>query len=405
MDRADYSIGRLCIRALLACVVVALFAPLTASAQWGIWGVLQEQRKPAITGRILKQYSDMLGLRGDQQNAADELLFAYEREQRRLAERFDSVSQSINDEYEFEDDQEVQPWRDVWPKLNRTFLAKSMKLNKGIMDDLKALLDSEQAARWADIERLHRRKSTLTWGGRVADQIDLVDLIKGMRLDETVATSIGATLRQYELDLDRELQARVKYIEDTGEAWFKLMEEYDETKWTKMGKEFADVNKKVGEVNDRYRRMLGSELPEEPAKEFLKRVNQAIYPKIYRTSHTDMVLEAAAKLEGLDAATLEGIKGVKENYERDTEAANQKWAAALTEQDERIEKDGGQQAMWWGNWRPEDPKVQEARAARRAIDKKATAAVKAMLSDEQRKKLPDRKWRPEWDLDAPDTGK
>lgn len=373
-----------------------------ASAQWGIWGVLEQLKKPIVTARSLRLYSEMLGLRPDQQNAADELLFAYEREQRELSRRFDEVGRSINDEYEYEDDNEVQPWRDVWPKLSRTFRAKANKLNKGVMDDLKALLDQQQSQKWSDVERLQRRQSTLSWGGRAADQIDLADVIKGMRLDETVVTAIAATMHEYELELDRELQARIKYLEDSSETWFKMMEEYDEAKWMKMSKEFAEVNKKVGDVNTRFRRTLESELPSEAGKEFDRRVKQAIYPKIYRTSHTEMVIEAALKMEGLDAATIEGIKGVKEGYERDADAANLKWAEAFEALDERMAKENAQRGGgWWGNWRPYDATVDAARKARREIDKKATAAVRAMLTEEQRKKLPDRKWRPEWDLDGP----
>ncbi len=389
----------------LAVILGVLAMPSLAHAQWGIWGVLQELRKPAVTARVLKQYSDILQLRPEQQNAVDELLFAYEREQRRIGERFDKISQSINEEYEYDEDQDVQPWRDVWPKVNRTFFARSMKLNAGILDDLKAVLDQAQAQRWPQVERLSRRRTTLTWGGRAADQIDLVDLIKGLRLNETTSASIAGTLEQYELDLDRELLARIKYVQDQSEAWFKMMEQYDEVKWAAMAKELGEVNKKVGDVNDRFRRQFMSELPEEVAKEFDLRIKQAIYPKIYRQSHTQMALAAAEKIEGLDAATIEGIKGVRENYERDAAAANEKWAQALAAQDEQIEKDSAGQNMWWGNWRPEDPKVRETRAARRAIDKKATAAIAAMLTEEQRAKLPDRKWRPEWDLDAEDSPK
>ncbi|MGE3107557.1 MAG: hypothetical protein AB7G11_01110 [Phycisphaerales bacterium] len=389
----------------IAALAAVLLGAGQARAQWGIWQVLQELHKPVVTGRAMKEYADLLSLRGDQRSAADDLLFAYEREQRRLAERFDKVSQSINDEYAYEDDQEVQPWRDVWPKLNRSFFAKSMKMNKAIMDDLKSLLDADQIGQWDRVARLQRRRATLSWGGRAGDRIDLAEIVAGLRLEEGASASLAGTLSQYEIDLDRELQARVKYVEDSSEAWFKMMEEYDETKWNAMLKDWTEVNRRIGQVNERYRRALASELPEAKAKEFEKRVLQEIYPKVYRRSHAEMVLDAAERLEGLDSATVEGLKGVRETYERESAGANEKWAQALSDQDDRMEKESNGQNMWWGDWRPEDPKVQEARSARMALDRRTTQAIRAMLTEEQRKKLPDRKWRPEWDLDAPETDK
>lgn len=386
-------------RIVLATCLSFLAGAIPASAQWGIWGMMEQLKTPAMTSRTLKAYGEALQFTPDQKAAAEELYFAYEREHRDFAKRFDEISRSINDEYEYENDGEVDVWRDVWPKVNKSFIKKGMKLEKGIIDDLKAILTPQQLARWPQVERTSRRKTTLGWGGGAADRLDLVDLVQGLKLDEAGSSGVAAVLEQYEVDLDRELQARNKFIDDSVEAWFALMIEYDADKWQKMFKDFKDVNKRVGDVTARYRAQVQSALPEAAAKEFDLRIKQTMYPKIYRKTHALMVFDAVEKMEGLDPSTVEGIKGLRETYDREAGTANEKWANALAEQDAKQEEqnDGN---MWWG-YREEEPKIREAREARHAIDKKAAAAVKALLTEEQRKKLPDRKWRPEWDMESP----
>ncbi len=394
-------------------LVVFMFAlgsggalPRAASAQGGVWGMLEQLKTPSMSGRALKEYADLLGLTPDQRGAADELLFAYEREHREVTKRYEEITNSINEEYEDDDDEqpEVQIWRDVWPKVNKSFIKKAMKLDKGIMDDLKSLLDQTQLARWPHVERVHRRKSTLAWGGGAIDTLDLADIVRGLRLNDAGATAVQAIVEQYEGELDRELVVRNKHVEDSVEPWFALMAEYDEEKWGKMFKDFADVNKRVGGVNSRYRPQIQGALAEPFAQEFDLRVKQALYPRVYRRSHAMLVLTAAEKIEGLDAATLEGIRAAREVYERDAAVANEKWAASLAEEDAKNSADSGQH-MWWGDWSEESEKTAEARKARRELDKRTVAAVNAILTEEQRKKLPDRKWRPEWDLDSPSPAK
>ncbi|MBC7772658.1 MAG: hypothetical protein H7210_09215 [Pyrinomonadaceae bacterium] len=387
------------IRTVVLGVCLALWAAIApAQAQWGIWGMMEQLKTPAMTSRTLKAYGEALQFTPEQKSSAEDIYFAYEREHRDFAKRFNDISRSIHDEYEYENDGDVDVWRDVWPKVNKSFIKKGMKLEKGIIEDLKAILTPEQLAHWPQVERTSRRKISLGWGGGAADKLDLIDLVEGLRLDESSSSGVAATLEQYAIDLDRELQARNKFIDDSVESWFALMIEYDADKWQKMFKDFKDINKRVGNVTARYRPIVQSTLPEAAAKEFDLRIKQTMYPKIYRKTHALMVFDAVEKLEGIDPSTLEGIKGIRESYDRDAGIANEKWANAMAEQDARQEEanDGN---MWWGGGE-EEPKVQEARAARHAIDKKAAAAVKALLTEEQRKKLPDRKWRPEWDMEG-----
>lgn len=388
---------------VLGVCLAFLAAVVPAQAQWGIWGMMEQLKTPAMTSRTLKAYGEALQFTPEQKSAAEDIYFAYEREHRDFAKRFDEISRSINDEYEYESDGEVDVWKDVWPKVNKSFIKKGMKLEKGIIDDLKAILTPAQLARWPQVERTSRRKTTLGWGGGAADKLDLVDLVQGLRLDEAGTSGVAAVLEQYEVDLDRELQARNKFIDESVEGWFALMLEYNAEKWQKMFKDFKDVNKKVGDVTARYRTMVQGALPEAAAKEFDLRIKQTMYPKIYRKTHALMVFDAVEKLEGIDASTLEGIKGIRETYDREAATANEKWANVLAEQDAK-EDDSNDGNMWWG-YREEDPKIHEAREARHAIDKRAAAAVKALLTEEQRKKLPDRKWRPEWDMEAPEPVK
>jgi hypothetical protein len=392
LDRHPF--GRL-LTGIVAAAFVAL-SPAPARAQWfSPWSVMEEMDAPSLGMRQLRQYALLLELSADQKSAAEELLGGYEREYRAISVRMKEVGKSIQEEYD--NDEEIDVWREVWPKVIKNFMQKTDKLDKGLMDDLKTLLDSAQQARWPQVERLHRRQSTLKHGSRAGEQIDLVDLVEGLRLDSGAMQSAAALLEQYAADLDRELAARNKFIEDGMDRFFDVWMTWDETKMKELYGEMNKLSQKIVDVNRTYAKQIQGVLPPERQGEFDLKVKLATYPRVYKKTYTTRVLEAAEALADLDAGQREGIKGIRESFERESATINEKWAAALAEKEAK-DQDNPMMFMWGGE---EDPKIVEARKQRKDLEKKTVDSIKAILTEEQRKKLPEKKWKPEFDLDAP----
>jgi hypothetical protein len=105
----------------------------------------------------------------------------------------------------------------------------------------------------------------------------------------------------------------------------------------------------------------------------------------------------------LDPTQKEGIKGIKETYERDAGASNDRWADTIAQI--QSETGGGNDMYGGGMWQvQQNEKYTAAREARKQLDDKTVDGVKALLNEEQKKKLPSKKHRPEFDFDAPSPG-
>jgi len=387
----------------------ALLASVPAHSQaqmgmMGLGGEMGEMLKPAVSSRMLKQYGDILGLSSEQKKAADELLVAYQADYRDSVSRLEEVYQAIQDEAQDSGDYEV--YESALPSAMIKFMKKTEKLNKGILEDIKALLDQGQTARFPAFERALRRKSSFKLGMEGVSKMDLSETVSGLGLDQAATTSLAAVMDQYEVDLDRQLVAHDKMFRETMEEMIKLIEEGkkpqdDPEKMMKMMKDFSESGKKLTEINDKYARQIQPQLPEAAQKEFDYQIKLAKYPQVYKKSMATRFIDAAEKMTDLDAGQKEGLKTLKESYARDADAANTKLAGIIDEvrggMSEEMGGFGG-----GGAWMlRQNPKYTEGMEARKALDTKTIEAVKSLLNDEQKKKMPNALKRPEFDFEQP----
>ncbi len=374
-----------------------LLAPAPAHAQMGAMRAMNGMRSPNINARNLKQFASILGLNDEQRKAADELLSGYSTEYLGAVKRLEEVSYAMQDEFASSGDMEV--FQEIMPGVMKKFQKKIDSLEKGLMDDLKALLDQQQLQRWPLVERLHRRNSTINWGSLSGECVNLAEIVDGLRLDPAVAAPLSPTLEQYEVDLDRELIARNKLLQDQMDKMWDNMMGQDPEGMMKQFKDMKEAGRRLVDVNNRYARQLQSQLPTELQKKFDAQVKLVSLPKVYRKSYAQRILDAAEAIPDLDATQKEGLHGLREAYERDAGAANEKWAGVILD----MEKDDSNPMAAFGMWgmgNQEGP-LKDAKDARKAIDDRSVEAVKALLSEPQRARLPDKKNRPEFDFDGP----
>jgi hypothetical protein len=380
----------------VAAMVLVLLA-LPARAQWWGGGMMESgMERPPIARRDLKEYGRILGLSEAQQRAAEELLGVYDTEYRAAVRRMDEIGRAMQEEVQQTGDWEI--WQRVLPEAMRKFYRRIDALNVGLLDDVKAILTDPQMQQWQTIERRHRRKTLMRYGWLGNEKVDVVGVVEGLRLDSTTG-ALADALNQYETDLDRELVAMQRLIKEQLEQSLMNAEgKFDEARVEKLFKEMRDAGRRIGSVNQRAARQVEQALSGADQARFRREVRLQMYPAVYRTSYAMRVLQAAIELDDLDASQREAIKGLQESYDRDAGAANERWSGLIQE----IESGDSEEAMggWWGGYN-DNPKVQEARAARKAIDDRTVDAVKAILTEAQRKKLPDPNNRPEFDFDAP----
>ncbi|MBC7772530.1 MAG: hypothetical protein H7210_08565 [Pyrinomonadaceae bacterium] len=382
---------------LLSLVLLTLLSIVQpARAQMGAIRAMGGMATPSVNARQLKQYGEILGLSPEQKKAAEELLASYEAEFLASVTRLTELQKSMQDEFAQTGDLSVI--QDVMGDAMKKFRKKIDKVDRGLIDDLKSLLTDSQRELWPLVERVHRRKTTINWGSLSGESVDLVDIAQGLRLDAAQMANLKEVLDQYASDLDRELVGRNKIVEEQVATWLEGMMNPDMEKIQSQAKELRDASVRILEINKRFARQIEGQLPLEAQIEFKDRVKQSSFPSIYRKSYALRTIEAADKLEGLDPAAKEGVKNLKEQYLREVVSANDGWAAAISEHE--LSQDGMQaMAMQFGRQMPED--IKKAKEVRDALDEKTVEAVKALLTDEQKASLPDKKFRPEFDFDAP----
>ncbi|MGE3107593.1 MAG: hypothetical protein AB7G11_01290 [Phycisphaerales bacterium] len=381
---------------VLVLVGMLLFSASRVEAQMGAIRRMGGMTTPSMSARHLKHYSQILGLSETQTKAAGQLLSGYEADYLAAVSRLTELQQAM--QAEFSQTGDFSTMGELMGDAIKKFRRRTDSIEKSFIDDLKSLLTPDQMSKWPIVERTHRRDSTINWGSLSGESVDVAELVEGLRLDPAQHAALSQTLEQYAVDLDRELVARNKIVDEQVAAWLENIMNPDVQKLQEQMKALREASVKIKDINQRYARLVEGLLPLEAREPFNQKVKLASYPQVYRTPYVLRAFDAAEKLDGVDAPTLEAIKNLRDQYTREVGPANDAWAGAISENE--LKEEDGLQAMarQFGRQLPED--VQKAKEARDAVDAKALDSLKALLTPEQVKKLPDLKSRPEFDFDA-----
>lgn len=347
--------------------------------------------RPAMTQRELDGYAGILGLDEAQREAAKELLASYTTEFEKASREQTEKMRRIADEFRETRDDEV--WEQMGP-ISEKYTKRSAELEKSLLNDIKTLCDEKQLAQWPRVERTRRRDRTIDRGTVSGESVDLVRIVTGLELAAEARAALAAQLEAYEQDLDRVLEARNKIIDQQAASFTpgRGPMTFDVEKFQKQMADAREAGEKVREVNQRYARSIEGLLPETSKAEFSMQVKRASFPMVYRASRTERAFDAALKFDDLDTKQREAIASLRQSYEQDTASLNDKWAAAILDE----EKDGaggialgggGVMTMSFGDEDSDKPSAQ-ARKARRDADKKAMQSLESLLTDAQKERLP-----------------
>jgi hypothetical protein len=339
-----------------------------------------------VTKRSVEKYAELLGFSGEQKEAALAIHEGYSaaisdaRAKRRAAmEEMRRASEDTGDHSVF---------MERMPKVEREYTDASQNLEKSLFSDLKLLLTEDQGERWPRVERSRRREVELRKGSMSGESVDLTEVVAGLRLDEPATTALAAPLEEYEVDLDRQLQARSR-IEDDGVA-FEPGKPLDMEKLREQMDKAREEGMKIKEVNERHARKIEGLLPEDHRSAFRDAVKHQSFPRVYRPARVTRDIDAALKFDDLDATQRQTLNELRESYARDAASLNDAWASAI----EDAEKEGQTAGMGGGGGRlvlsmgDEPQKLVDARKARRELDDKVREKINAALTEAQKSRLP-----------------
>ena len=343
----------------------------------------------AISDNQLEKLGTIAGLTKDQSEAAAMLHEGYQAQVRELQDQMRSRMEAARDAFrESGDPSEFQAMREEMTKVR----AERKKLDESFMNDVKALLTDAQVAKWPKAEMALRRDQLLRRGMLSGERVDLFRLVDDLKLSEDSRKPIDELLGQYETDLDRELVKRDAFTEKAIGQMDQLRE--DPAKAQAMLEEGRAAGVKVRDVNRRYARQISDMLPEESKAAFDTAFQRESFPNVYRESSVTRGVNAAMGFEDLTEEQRGKIQELNDKYAREAAAMNERLAKAEEENEMTMTADrmmgGGRRfgGGGGGGGDEEEKPLQKARQERRELDRKTNEALREILTESQREKLP-----------------
>ncbi|MBX3359108.1 MAG: hypothetical protein KF745_11865 [Phycisphaeraceae bacterium] len=271
---------------------------------------------------------------------------------------------------------------DKIPALVAKNAERTAASEKTLLTDIQSLLTPEQAERWPAFERVRRRDQFLRFSLVSGAAVDLVSLIDSLKLPPDELAAVKGTLDEYELAMDRVLQERERDAKDDA----PVMRMDPEKAQAQMTRE-REQGVKTREVNQRYARLLASQLSDENKAKLDELFKARAFRQIYGRSPVTRKLAAAEKLRDLTPQQRERLAALKDKYQSAARPLNDRWASAQ----EQAETDGkalGLPFMIRPMGGADDGELATARTARKDLDSRYDTELASILTPDQLNALP-----------------
>ena len=392
MDMARIGLGRVVTAVVLATAALGG----TASTAWSqqimvfesVGGFRGARTASRVTSRSVAAYSRLLGLEETQVEIAQGLLEQYtaniEDASRERRNRLRALME------EFRETQDHTIMMERMPAISEDFAERSRAIEASFFSDLRLLLDDQQASKWERVQRLRRRETVLRQGSLSGETVDLIAIADSVGDGLDLGDEVRAALEQYELELDRALIAKAATLKKIRESSSGTFMGFDLSEMEEMSAKTREVGLRVRDLNRRHARLIESMLPEELAARFQDETRRRSFPRVYKESSVDRVLLAAESLDDLAPDQRQSLGEIHTSYTRDRAAADEKWVAAIRDQEEEGGTGWavGQLMIRYSMGEDSDDPVSKARAARHKVDERYRDKVQAALTPDQRDQMP-----------------
>ena len=260
------------------------------------------------------------------------------------------------------------------------------------------LLSPAQEERWGAVERTKRRVRTIGRGSLAGESVDLIELVDQLGVPDDAEGRLGALMARYEAELDRALEERNALQSEEAELMMPRGMDaemrMDLSRVAEVAERVREASVRVRDVNRSYARQVRGVLTDELAEEFERLWREWSFPKVYAETYTSRVLRAAGGFEDLNDEQRERLGALSARYERELERANEAWVRAIEESDAAgntgVVGGGGGEMMMVEMADEAGGPVDDARRARRDLNREYLAQVRGLLSPGQRSRLPER---------------
>lgn len=376
----------------VVCVLAAMLG-IVPRARAQMMG-LNDLFTPPVTSEDVGVLIDTVGATKDQESAIRDLFQGFMEKHKHATDKLREILKEVQKEAQ----QDPSVWRDMQKKFIE-FMGFKDKLAESFFDDVKLLLSPDQMQKWPGFERKLRREHTLADQQAIvtASRVDLIKLIDDVAKDSSdeVRAQLSDLTQRYAIELDRLLVQkkemeraqieRLTELMDKGGSFMDQMGEYE-----KMFDESRELQLKIRDLNEKFERQIAARMPPDLQGKFNETYNERAMPAVYEQNYVVKAFKTALGLETLTKDQTQQIKDLQSEYQREADAIQTKWAAALRDWQENVkmtEMLGGRQGG--------GPDAETQRKAKKDLDERYYDRLRAILNDEQRANLPEREkdWR------------
>jgi hypothetical protein len=257
------------------------------------------------------------------------------------------------------------------------------KAEKAFFDDVRAILNAEQEARWEKGQRWMRRFDASRFGVMAGSMADVTELAKDAGIERT--GEVGALLDRYEEEVDVAIQGWRGAVDSISGAMSAVMED-PMTAQDKVGKFIEDLftnSHKVREVNRSTVRQLNDLAGEEKGSKMQATFLARSYPLVYGERRVDKVMapfmDGGDKFSALSAEQRNEVTILAESHRRDMNIIRANLARGIDEEQEKILKNA--RTMMEGPQIADDSLFKTSIKSRNELEDKTMDRLKAIVGE------------------------
>ncbi|HJN71282.1 MAG TPA: hypothetical protein QF528_01695, partial [Phycisphaerales bacterium] len=208
-------------------------------------------------------------------------------------ERLNTVADELKEK---KTDNELDAVKPVFETLG-AWLEEKRALDRGLLENVKTILVSEQLELWPSFEQRLYREKHINRGRMSGESTDLFQIARDTNLSGTADSVISPQLEEYAVALDIAMRKRDAILWVNPKKLFDNIIRGDSSRSPEHVEAEVKSRINVRDINDRYIEVISSSLSAQDGNDFRTRALSRGYPRIFRKTPAQRIIRQAAENE------------------------------------------------------------------------------------------------------------
>ena len=345
--------------------------------------------KPEFFTRDLIIFIEGLDLDETQQIIVEALFDDYEQSFEEGIDRMEVRIEDIQDDIEELKDNPQEVLRLVIGPIE-VWMKERDVLGDQLIENVRVILVPAQETLWIEFTRKLYIEQYLSDGVMSGESVNIFHVLRDMSLDQSTADHIKPTVDGYAIELHESLRTRTRLMQGPHATLLETINAADTPADQSRKLDIINARIAIRDINDRGIDEIAHALPENKGIEFWNQAMQRGYPRIFRRTAAQRVLESAAAITSYPEDIQVAIDQLLAEYYVELDDYNTRLLDKQRRFDperlresirNRQRKRDGEDTI-----RPEDP-TRELIAQRKAMGTRYIDRLRELLSPEEFDKL------------------